>query len=208
MSDNVKIPAQDPFAADDHSEPEASENNEAPGETSVRNTGHGPQDFVIESDPQSGEISSSDNQKDITEVSEEITDSDSGIYSLYDNVANTKLLETSESESQPSLQDFDRSFVTDAFYESRTLRDLLNALQQRSLRSCSYDLVENLRKRQDALRQYLANLELEKVEVTDSLINFQDKISQMSPDQTFQKTKSPCLVLSLDIQKCIRENDI
>ena len=202
MSDNVKIPAQDTFDNDRHSEPESSENNETSRETSVRDTGPttgpGPQDFVIESDPQSGQISSSDNQKDINEVSEEITDSDSGIYSLYDNVANTKLLETSESESQPSLQDFDRSFVTDAFYESRTLRDLLNGLQQRSLKSYSYDLLENLRKRQDALRQYLANLELEKVEVNDSLINFQDKISQMSPDQTFQK-KLQSLLKQIDI---------
>ena len=203
MSDNVKIPARDLLDNDHHREAEPSENNETAGETSVGDTGgggdgDGPQDFVIDEDPQSGEISSSDNQKDITEVSEEITDSDSGIYSLYDNVANTKLLETSESESQPSLQDFDRSFVTDAFYESRTLRDLLNALQQRSLRSCSYDLVENLRKRQDALRQYLANLELEKVEVNDSLINFQDKISQMIPDQTFQK-KLQSLLKQIDI---------
>ena len=198
MSDNVKIPAQDPFDTDHHSEPEASENTEASGGTSVRNTGHGPQDFVIESDPQSGEISSSDHQKDILEVSEEITDSDSGIYSLYDNVANSKILETSESESRPSLQDFDRSFVNDAFYESRTLRDLLTGLQQRSLKSHGYDLVEDLRKRQDALRQYLANLELEKVDVNDSLTNFQDKINQMSPDQTFQK-KLQSLLKQIDI---------
>ena len=198
MSDNVKIPAQDPFDTDHHSEPEASENTEASGGTSVRNTGHGPQDFVIESDPQSGEISSSDHQKDILEVSEEITDSDSGIYSLYDNVANSKILETSESESRPSLQDFDRSFVNDAFYESRTLRDLLTGLQQRSLKSYSYDLAEDLRKRQDALRQYLANLELEKVDVNDSLTNFQDKINQMSPDQTFQK-KLQSLLKQIDI---------
>ena len=194
MSDNVKIPAQAPPDNDHHSEPETSENNEAAGETSVRDsTGQGPQDFVIESEPQSGQIPSS-------EVSEEITDSDSGIYSLYDNVANTKLLETSESsESQPSLQDFDRSFVADAFYESRTLGDLLTGLQQqRSFKSYSYDLVENLRKRQDALRQYLANLELEKVEVTESLINFQDKISQMSPDQSFQK-KLQSLLKQIDI---------
>merc|ERR1712113_671346 len=100
--------------------------------------------------------------------------------------------------SQPSLQDFDKTFLTDAFFESRTLRDLLSGLQQRSLKSSSYDLVENLRKRQDALRQYLANLELEKVEVNDSLINFQDKISQMSPDQTFQK-KLQSLLKQIDI---------
>ena len=114
MSDNLKIPAEDPFDKDHHSKPEPSENNEAGGVTSVRDPCRGPQDFVIETDPQSGEILSSDNQGDITEVSEEITDTDSGIYSLYDNVANTKLLETSESESQPSLQDFDKSFLTDA----------------------------------------------------------------------------------------------
>merc|ERR1711971_544661 len=62
LSDNVKIPAQDPFDNDHHSEPESRENNEASRETSVRDTGPGPQDFVIESDPQSGQISSSDNQ--------------------------------------------------------------------------------------------------------------------------------------------------
>merc|ERR1712113_293180 len=100
--------------------------------------------------------------------------------------------------SQPSLQDFDKTFLTDAFFESRTLKDLLNGLQQRSLKSYSYDLVENLRRRQDALRQYLANLELEKAEVNDSLINFQDKISQMSPDQTFQK-KLQSLLKQIDI---------
>ena len=198
MSDSVNIPAQDLFEKDHHSETETSESNEGAGETSVRNTGHGPQDFVIESDPHSGQISGSDNQKDISELSEEITDSDSGIYSLYDNVANSKLLEISESESQPSLQDFDRTFLTDAFFESRTLKDLLNGLQQRSLKSYSYDLVENLRRRQDALRQYLANLELEKVDVNDSLSNFQDKINQMSPDQTFQK-KLQSLLQQIDI---------
>ena len=197
MSDDDKIPAADIFDNVTQKEQEISKNNDGAGKTLVRNTDR--EDFVIVSDRQSPEISSRDNQKDIKDVTEEITDSDSGIYSLYDNVVINKQIESnSDHETQPSLPDFDRNFITDAFYESRALGDLLNGLQRRSLKSNSYDLVENLRKRQDALRQYLANLELEKVEVNDSLINFQDKISQMSPDQTFQK-KLQSLLKQIDI---------
>ena len=178
MSDDDKIPAADIFDNVTQKEQEISKNNDGAGKTLVRNTDR--EDFVIVSDRQSPEISSRDNQKDIKDVTEEITDSDSGIYSLYDNVVINKQIESnSDHETQPSLPDFDRNFITDAFYESKTLRDLLTDLQQRTLKSFSPSLVEELRRRHDTLTKYLANLELEKVELNEALLgNFTDRISQ------------------------------
>ena len=178
LSDDDKIPAADIFDNVTQKEQEISKNNDGAGKTLVRNTDR--EDFVIVSDRQSPEISSRDNQKDIKDVTEEITDSDSGIYSLYDNVVINKQIESnSDHETQPSLPDFDRNFITDAFYESKTLRDLLTDLQQRTLKSFSPSLVEELRRRHDTLTKYLANLELEKVELNEALLgNFTDRISQ------------------------------
>lgn len=175
-------------------EPEISKNNDGAGKTLVRNTER--EEFVIVSDRQSPEISSSDNQKDINDVTEEITDSDSGIYSLYDNVNITKQIEINSENEGQSSQDSDRNFIADAFYESKTLRDLLSDLQQRTLKSFNHELVAELRRRHDTLTQYLNNLELEKVEVNDSLINFQDRIKET--EQPFQK-KLLSLLKQIDV---------
>ena len=175
-------------------EPEISKNNDGAGKTLVRNTER--EEFVIVSDRQSPEISSSDNQKDINDVTEEITDSDSGIYSLYDNVNITKQIEINSENEGQSSQDPDRNFIADAFYESKTLRDLLSDLQQRTLKSFNHELVAELRRRHDTLTQYLNNLELEKVEVNDSLINFQDRIKET--EQPFQK-KLLSLLKQIDV---------
>ena len=174
-------------------EQEISKNNDGAGKTLVSITDR--EDLVNVSDRQSPEISSSDNQKDINEVPEEITDSDSGVYSLYDSVVINKQI---EHETQPSLQDFDKSFITDAFYESTTLRDLLRQLEQRSVKPTNYDLVEDLRRRHDTLTKYLTNLELEKVEVNDALTNFQDKIWRGDNDKLFEK-KLQSLLKQIDI---------
>ena len=175
-------------------EPKISKNNDGAGKTLVRNTER--EEFVIVSDRQSPEISSSDNQKDINDVTEEITDSDSGIYSLYDNVNITKQIEINSENEGQSSQDSDRNFIADAFYESKTLRDLLSDLQQRTLKSFNHELVAELRRRHDTLTQYLNNLELEKVEVNDSLINFQDRIKET--EQPFQK-KLLSLLKQIDV---------
>ena len=194
MSDNAKIPSKHILDNLTQNEAEISKNNDGAGNTLVRNTER--EEFVIVSDRQSPEISSSDNQKDINDVTEEVTDSDSGIYSLYDNVNITKQIEISSDNETQSSQESEKNFIADAFYESKTLRDLLSDLQQRTLKSFNDDLVADLRRRQDALTQYLTNLELEKVEVNDELINFQDRIKET--EQPFQK-KLLSLLKQIDV---------
>ena len=126
-----------------------------------------------------------------TDSFDEVTDSDSGIYSLYDSVVICKNLElTSDLDEKNSpIQEFDKKFLNDAFHESKLLKELMSSLEENSyetytqeivqkfssksvvpsLLAATVNIVKNIRERQDVLKKYLTKLELEKVENAESI---------------------------------------
>jgi len=126
-----------------------------------------------------------------TDSFDEVTDSDSGIYSLYDSVVICKNLElTSDLDEKNSpIQEFDKKFLNDAFHESKLLKELMSSLEENSyetytqeivqkfssksvvpsLLAATVNIVQNIRERQDVLKKYLTKLELEKVENAESI---------------------------------------
>lgn len=111
---------------------------------------------------------------DLVDSFDEITDTDSGIYSLYDSVMISRNMELGteadhEQERNSPIQELDKKFLTDAFFEARSLKKLMDNLHEKSYQKHGQDTVHNIRVRQDTLKKFLNNLELEKVENNESI---------------------------------------
>jgi len=132
---------------------------------------------------------------------DEVTDSDSGIYSLYDSVLITRTLELGHDPDirvSPSFtQDIDFKFINDAFYEARLLKQLLENARQKFDRKHLHDQIRETRERQDHLRRYLTKLELEKMESTESINILKQQIFKEATNHKFL-TKFQSLIDQID----------
>lgn len=117
---------------------------------------------------------------------DEATDSDSGIYSLYDSVILTRQQwELGSQQPFSFTPDLDKKFLSDAFHESRSLRVLLEAFHDNSYLKFEEEMVISLRERQDLLRNYETKIELEKVETNESINTLKHKIFEQNTNQIF-----------------------
>jgi len=132
---------------------------------------------------------------------DEVTDSDSGIYSLYDSVLITRTLDLGHDPDirvSPSFtQDIDFKFINDAFHEAKLLKQLLENACQKSDRKHLHDQIRETRERQDHLRRYLTKLELEKMESTESINTIKQNIFKESTNHKFL-TKFQSLIDQID----------
>ena len=120
---------------------------------------------------------------------DEATDSDSGIYSLYDSVILTRHqweLGSQQPDSFSTISpDLDKRFLSDAFHESRSLRVLLEGFHDNSYLQFEEEMVISLKERQDLLRKYETKIELEKVETNESINTLKHKIFEQNTNQLF-----------------------
>ena len=119
---------------------------------------------------------------DFVDSFDEITDTDSGIYSLYDTVMISRNMELDpdheHQERNSPILELDKKFLTDAFFEARSLKKLMDNLHEKSYQKHGQDTIHNIRVRQDALKKLLINLELEKVENNESINGLKHKFFQ------------------------------
>ena len=139
---------------------------------------------------------------DLVDSFEEITDTDSGIYSLYDSVMISRNMELGaepdhDHERNSPILELDKKFLADAFFEARSLKKLMDNLHEKSHQKDGQESVQNIRVRQDTLKNYLINLELEKVETNESINVLKHKIFQQISNQMFL-TKFQSLLDQID----------
>ena len=132
---------------------------------------------------------------DLVDSFDEITDTDSGIYSLYDSVMISRNMELDpdheHQERNSPILELDKKFLTDAFFEARSLKKLMDNLHEKSYQKHGQDTIHNIRVRQDTLKKLLINLELEKVENNESINGLKHKFFQLqqvtTPSHVFLK---------------------
>ena len=126
----------------------------------------------------------------------EITDTDSGVYSLYETVLGSSVAPDPDQPryhtNSPVIEP-DKKFLTDAFYEARSLKKLLDSFCGKF----GQDLAQSIRDRQDSLRKYLTKLELEKVENNESINSLKHRLFQQSTSHMFL-TKFQLLIDQID----------
>ena len=121
----------------------------------------------------------------VVECCDEATDSDSGIYSLYDSVILTHH-QTWDQSSETLQQDQDRRhFLSDAFHEARSLARLMSGFTEMPYLKLEEEMIQNIKDRQDSLRKYLTRIEIEKVETNESINTLKHKIFQQNTNQFF-----------------------
>ena len=141
---------------------------------------------------------------DLVDSFDEITDTDSGIYSLYDSVMISRNMELGaadpdhEQERNSPILELDKKFLTDAFYEARSLKKLMDNLHEKSYQKHGQDTIHNIRVRQDTLKKLLINLELEKVENNESINGLKHKFFQQQATSHLFFTKFQSLLDQID----------
>ena len=131
---------------------------------------------------------------------DEVNDSDSGIYSLYDSVLNKTLSLERGTELDLRLsggQELDKKFLNDAFHEAKLLKEMMKTIRDVSAEKYSQDFIKSVKERQECLRKYLTKLELEKMENTESINNLKYKMFQETPNHLFL-TKFQSLIDQID----------
>ena len=159
------------------------------------------QDNIDKAGDDKNDLSKTTNS-DIVDSFDEITDTDSGIYSLYDSVMISRNMELGtdadhEQERNSPILELDKKFLTDAFFEARSLKKLMDNLHEKSYQKQGQDMIHNIRVRQDSLKKFLINLELEKVENNESINVLKHKFFQQVTNHVFL-TKFQALLDQID----------